>query len=35
MMYFYSIDYDCKIYTDVEWVEPFMYEHKKIRWARV
>ena len=25
-----SIDYDYKIYMDVEWFEPFMYEHKKI-----
>ena len=24
-----SIDYDYKIYIDVEWFEPFMYEHKK------
>ena len=25
-----SIDYDYKIYIDVEWFDPFMYEHEKI-----
>ena len=25
-----SIDYDSKMYIDIEWFEPFMYEHEKI-----
>ena len=30
-----SVDYDYKIYIDVEWFKAFMYVHRKNRSARV